>query len=340
MQDIRSNIGLLFREKIYKFEKLIGTGSYGYVCKFVATSDANDDVVVKFMTAPSSSEKRMGMGIVCQKCCVRSTLLHGGYVEVMDTMDGDLAHYLENTVVSLNTIAGILFVVRKQLTCIDHSGGAYLDIKCANVLYRKSRNGLLEIHLGDLDSIVKKPTNADDTFSRSFAVPCELGKYGCSRPDDCSAPELVEYLTELLYMSMMRLYHETQDRDFVKMASYNGWLENMDCKPPTEMKQHTELLASMTEHKQVYGYMRALAEQNKDSDTTRCRHCLLVPETGDPTIVDCVRKNNLKGCAVIGLSRHNYVFYGHLDNILTEYGVGTVSFEQMSHPVYLHPNWY
>jgi hypothetical protein len=253
----------------------------------------------------------------------------------MDTMDGDLEDYLEKTVVSLNTIAGILFVVRNQLTCIDHSGGAYLDIKCANVLYRESEDGMLEIHLGDIDSIAEKPKNADDTFARSFAVPCNLGAYGCT-PENCSAPVLVDYLTELLYMSMMVRYCIKQEdgdgEDF-----YENQLYTTKCKKSEQIQERTRQLATKPEYAQVYGYMRALAKQNQKSDTTICRHCLLVPETGDPTVVDCVRKNLLKGCAVMGLDRHNYVFYGYSDNRLVGIRDGSVAFKEMSRAVNLSP---
>jgi hypothetical protein len=213
------------------------------------------------------------------------------------------------------------------------------------VLYRDSKDGLLEIHLGDIDSIAKKPTNADDTFARSFAVPCALGKYGCT-PDDCSAPVLVEYLTELLYISMMSRYCEKQ-RDLYGRDLYDGLLDNMKCKTLTEMKQRTALLARRPEYAQVYGYMQTLDAQKQHMqtldaqkqhpDTTRCRHCLLVPETGDPTVVDCVRKKTLSGCTVIGSDRKNHVFYGHSANRLVGYRNGSVAFAQMSHAVDLSP---
>ena len=77
----------------------------------------------------------------------------------MDWMDGDLCHYIRNHTTRLDShlIAGIIQSIRHQLTCIDRVCGVYTDLKCTNVLYKlHPKEGLLEVHLGDFDSIRPK----------------------------------------------------------------------------------------------------------------------------------------------------------------------------------------
>lgn len=71
------------------------------------------------------------MKLVCDDCCVRSTLLHEGYVEIMEGMDGALKPYVREQDPGLGEIAKILEMGHHQLACIDRSGGVYTDLKCA-----------------------------------------------------------------------------------------------------------------------------------------------------------------------------------------------------------------
>jgi hypothetical protein len=218
-------------------------------------------------------------------------------------MDGDLKQYLKTTKPSIKAIAGILVVVRNQLQCIDRAAGIYTDIKCENVLYRKSGN-VLEVHLGDIDSIIKKPVNRP--VPRSFSLPCDLEQRSFeSRYDD---PSLVDYLTQLLFMEMM--YHFFKRKKMkTEQEVYHNLLSDRRCMTTSGMKRTTDILKMREEYKIVYEY---LDSQTFSKDPT-CRHCILLSDK-DPVIDICNRSSALDECTVEGQKNIHYVFYSEHAN--------------------------
>jgi hypothetical protein len=322
-----SGIGLFFNGKTYKFKTKVGSGSNGAAYVFSVSDKPKDSVVVKLMNRKASAATRTSTGIVCRQCCVRSTLLHNGTVEVMDHMDGDLRHYLKTTKPSIKAIAGILMVVRNQLECIDRAAGIYTDIKCENVLYRKSGN-MLEVHLGDIDSIIKKPVYRP--VPRSFSLPCDLEQR--SFESKYNDPSLVDYLTQLLFMDMMYYFFKKKKMQ-PEQKVYSDLLRGTRCKQTCEMQRTTDLLKTREEYKIVYTYIDS---QTFTTDTT-CRHCILLSDQ-DPVLDTCNRSNALEKCKVTEQSNINYVFYKEHANTLetvfkTRGGTYSIKFVNRKHPI-------
>lgn len=304
--DTTHQMFLRYQNKTYVFDKTIGEGANGVVCTFsVPDDETKDTVVVKLMDVPAQADQRQKLQIVCNKCCVRSTLLHNGQVEVIDRMDGDLLGYIRETAdITLKKIAGILSVVRNQLECIDLSCGVYTDIKCENVLYRHS-NGLLEVHLGDIDSIVQK---SKLNPPKTYPLPCIWNQ--SDEKSRCEEPAMVDHLTTILYMDMMLVYYE--HRNEKKANDYNRLLnKNINCKTPDAWKKVTEEIERMDEYNIVY---RSIDKQTKPKDDI-CRHCLQMTNEY-PNIVECLKSSRYKKCTVTAPIKDNYIFYKHTRNKL------------------------
>ena len=143
---------LRFGDNIYTFQKDIGHGAFGLIASFRNDENESNEIVVKIMANKVNMVETKSLNIVCNSCCVRSTMLHDGYIQVMDRMDGDLVNYItSHDELDSRMISGILQSIHHQLTCIDRLCGVYTDIKCANILYKEHHDEkLLEIHLGDM----------------------------------------------------------------------------------------------------------------------------------------------------------------------------------------------
>jgi hypothetical protein len=80
-------------------------------------------------------------------------------------MDGHLGSLLtelsfSNKSVDLSLLVGIMRTVKAQMECLKSNKHMYIDIKTENVLYKwigtETDKTLLQIHLGDLDSILQE----------------------------------------------------------------------------------------------------------------------------------------------------------------------------------------
>ncbi len=153
-------------------------------------------------TARSNSETSKHIGISCTTCCVNVTFIHDGQIQILEQMDGTLTEYIKKNrqTITVDQLMVILQCVRDQMECILMNKGVYTDIKCDNVLYKTRADNdppVLEIHLGDLDSI--KKLSAMFTASRSYPFKCSVHNENDEKQ--------LDYLTTILYIDMMSKWY-------------------------------------------------------------------------------------------------------------------------------------
>lgn len=306
-----SVIGLKYNDIHYTYNNKLGVGANGIVFSFTNPTD-QDGVVVKLMTSAVNINRRTSMQIVCNTCCVRSTVLHDGYVEVMDRMDGDLAEYIQKYNPGLDEIAQILQMVRNQLACIDRACGAYTDIKCENVLYRL-RDNVLQVHLGDIDSIVEKPLTS---FPSSYPLPCSRKEVmGVT----CEDMDMVNYLTKLLYIDIMTKYSiKRGNKEMLLMLKGLFPDSAAICTTDAQWQVIEKTLSNTKAYQMVTsaqdddeGTPSLFEQKYPESDTYECRHCMSMD---DLSLRTCPGS---KTCTVRAASSSNYVYYRQPKNKLT-----------------------
>lgn len=256
------SIKLHYDQQEYEYGGCVGKGQNGSVHSFVRNKDPYG-IVAKVMA------KRIDLGArdhtaVCTSCCVRSTVLHGGHVEIMERMDGDLSAYMRDVNPALDEIAQILAMVRDQLTCIDAQGSAYMDLKCDNVLYRL-QNDVLQIHLGDLDSLSQKPLQ-NGQFDSSFNVHCSTNTtvhtVGSANGTN---PLLVEDLMTLLYMDVLSRYYRYNNKEslFRQFQGLLGGVQRkriIDCTESVDWEQMLTIITGTEEFAQIEAFTVAHAD--------------------------------------------------------------------------------
>jgi hypothetical protein len=310
---------LRFNDLFYTFKAELGHGMAGKLLLF--TRDGNgDELVVKIMFQPADIEERQSLGVTCTKCCVRSTILHGGYVEVMDRMDGDLCHYIRNRTTGLDRrlIAGILQSIRHQLTCIDRVGGVYTDIKCANILYKlHPKESLLEVHLGDFDSIRSKNRITNMTGVQfTYLLPCLLNQ-APKATQSCPNDMLVEYLLTMLYIDMKILQamltpmYSLQQNTMMNLYMLLTTYVYPGCiQTPMWTYIITQLKATDEEYKSIFGNMVGYTA------STECHHCIRLGVGSPSPNIRCPPKTFTGLCLTTKPAHPNILYHGEVSNSL------------------------
>jgi len=296
-----SPIHLQYNGHSYRYKKQLGRGANAVVFGFTEQNNPDDLIVVKLMTTPVDMSRRDRMNIVCKKCCVRATLLHDGYVEILDRMDGDLGYYVRTYNPGLMEIARIMEIVRHQLSCMDRLSAIYTDIKCENILYKRVNSSVIQVHFGDIDSIVEKPVDQTQ-MPHSYALPCSLNEA------DDDEDGLVNYLMKVFYIDIM-IKHYQQNRNYHMSNVFRNLLAGKKCTTPAEWRKIENTIEHTAEYKFIQNVIHIELEGSSENSLI-CRHCLDVNTFSIETCPEsqpCSRQNN----------KINYLYYRTRNNKLT-----------------------
>ena len=213
-------------------ERVLGSGSFGVVVRY--TGDDGRAYVAKIenvdppKTLADTEAPVVGQleGVACGQIHARvagTARYHfrrrRGVVTLLEEMDGDLrmniavvGEYATAHGVSYEEGAvRILEEVRRQIMCLLGANGshAYVDLKLANVLFRRLPGGGVEIKLGDLGSMAP-----DSAGEYTMTYPClPTGRTPAAfatmaEKRACIAYQLGLFLASMLGIDLTSLYHE------------------------------------------------------------------------------------------------------------------------------------
>jgi len=158
-----------------KFNKFT-QGTYGSITRVTSTKYPEVDFIIKENLDKSKplDEIRLlreyPVYVKCKKHIIPFQK-HGNNRVVMPYVSGDLSE-LED--LNITQIKRIISIIGESLLCLSRVGIFYFDIKAQNILYNCSKDGSINVFLGDLGSALYD--NRGD-YAATFPPPCSLKKH-------------------------------------------------------------------------------------------------------------------------------------------------------------------
>jgi serine/threonine protein kinase len=158
----------------FKFNK-IAQGTYGSIIRATSTKYPEVDFIIKESLDKSKPLDEIRLlneypfYVRCKKHIIPFKK-HGNNRVIMPYVSGDLFELKD---LDITQIKRIISILGESLLCLSRDGIFYFDIKAQNILYNCSKNGSINVFLGDLGSAL--PDNEGD-YRSTFPPPCMLKK--------------------------------------------------------------------------------------------------------------------------------------------------------------------
>lgn len=154
--------------KIFKYEKRLGRGSYGFVLSY--TSDNETKIVVKYGFEPANLDfdisimEELKNDIDCKETYIGAYLheMKNDKIIIMPFMDNDLSNLLKLKTLKSYSIFQIMIGLFEMVLCLYKKNLYYTDLKPPNILCKCISNSKMKILLGDLGGIYKKSHLSND----------------------------------------------------------------------------------------------------------------------------------------------------------------------------------
>ena len=163
---------------------VLGSGEYGIIYRYYMMQNNNVKLEYAVKVLEEHLEELQAVsylqtrtdrhGLIYARVCNQTMYPTRGYV-LMPLLDGTL-HSIIGTL-TYPEIVRIIDELRQRLCAINrmHDGQrtfSYLDIKTTNLLYKMSSNGILDIYIGDLGSIIPQTNRCGESrFLSSYRCP-------------------------------------------------------------------------------------------------------------------------------------------------------------------------
>jgi hypothetical protein len=148
---------------LFDYEKIISSGSYGTVLKFV---DKKKNVALALKMTRANDENLISDKLNQSDCGIlrvkysEKDFIGSNFAYFMELADGDLEDFFLENLQNMNDNPGLFLdifeTIRKQLICLFELDNRYVytDMKPNNVLYKCDKNKEIKFFLGDLGSAV------------------------------------------------------------------------------------------------------------------------------------------------------------------------------------------
>ena len=220
-----------------KFNKFT-QGTYGSITRVTSTKYPEVDFIIKESLDKSKPldeirllrEYPLYLYVKCKEHII-PLKKHGNNSVVMPYVSGDLSELKDLDIIQIKRIVSI---VGESLLCLARNGIFYFDIKAQNILYNCSKDGSINVFLGDLGSAL--PNNRDD-YAATFPPPCSLKKHSSK------IKELTDELNELNEIYQQNHTHENKQKAIAVLNLINAYKSDRGIINARESKHFEKIYA-------------------------------------------------------------------------------------------------